>query len=74
MAEQTWSGVSGALLQQIDDRRQRLEQLRPWPKRAEESLWNGMLPEWIAGSNAFDGNRLIAFRDGSIAQRGRHVL
>jgi Fic family protein len=70
MAEQTWSGVSGALLQRIDERRRRLDQLRPWPVSASERLWNGILPEWIAGSNAFDGNRLTFLETAQLLSEG----
>ena len=52
------SGVDLGLLGRIDDRQERLNRLRPWPAKAAERLWNGILPEWVAGSNAFDGNRL----------------
>jgi Fic family protein len=69
MAE-TWSGVSAALLRKIDDRKGRLGRLRPWPEKASERLWSGILPEWIAGSNAFDGNRLTRSETAKLLNEG----
>lgn len=55
---ETWSGIEPAVLERIDARQERINRLRPWPARAFSRLWEGLLPEWIAGSVALDGNRM----------------
>jgi len=57
MSRHTYSGADPALLERIDARQERLQRARPAPA-ALERLWEGLLPDWIAGSNALDGNRL----------------
>jgi len=69
MAE-TWSGASAELLRKVDDRKGRLGRLRPWPKKASDQLWNGITPEWIAGSNSFDGNRLTLAETAQLLSEG----
>jgi Fic family protein len=54
----SWSGVDSLLLKRVDDRQERLNSLQPWPAKAAERLWEGLLPDWIAGVNGMDGNRL----------------
>jgi len=58
MSNPTWTGVDPLLLRRLGDRQARLNRLQPWPARAAERLWEGILPAWIAGTNALDGNRL----------------
>lgn len=66
----TWSGVDAGLLRQIDRRREQLARLRPWPEKASRRLWDGILSEWIAGSNAFDGNRLTLSQTAQLLSEG----
>lgn len=54
----TWSGIPPEALERIDRRQEQLDRLRPWPAAAAQRLWDGLLPAWIAGSAAMDGNRM----------------
>ncbi len=54
----TWSGIPPDALERIDRRQEQLDRLRPWPETAVQRLWDGLLPTWIVGSAAVDGNRM----------------
>jgi len=70
MSADTWSGIAPARLSYVDERQERLNRLRPWPARAAQRLWQGMLPDWIAGSNALDGNRLTRDETAQLLTQG----
>ncbi|MGQ9517378.1 MAG: Fic family protein [Anaerolineae bacterium] len=54
----TWSEIPPEALEKVDRRQEQLDRLRPWSAAAAQRLWDGLLPAWIAGSVAIDGNRM----------------
>lgn len=73
MRAKSWSGIDPLILRRVDERQERLNRLRPWPAKAAERLWQGLLPAWIAGSNALDGNRLTVEETEKLLNEGGSV-
>ncbi|HMN29471.1 MAG TPA: Fic family protein [Caldilineaceae bacterium] len=62
--------LEARLLQRIDEKKRRLDQLRPLPLSAVQRLQEQLMVEWIYHSNAIEGNTLTLRETQLILQTG----